>query len=92
MGWKCPSCRHHVYGNVGQCWYCHRGVCDYCKINAGEQQHHVSYDPEITVELCDECHEKVHYPSKREPEDDHDLLDRLHPGETRKQAKAAGAI
>jgi len=34
--------------------------CSICNINPATQQHHVSYDPELTVNVCAVCHAKIH--------------------------------
>lgn len=34
--------------------------CSICKINPATQKHHVSYDPELTVNVCAVCHTKIH--------------------------------
>jgi len=57
MGWKCPRCRHHVYANVSQCPYCDSGLCEVCGYY-DTQQHHLSYQPEIVIQLCEEHHER----------------------------------
>jgi hypothetical protein len=34
--------------------------CYFCKDKEKLVDHHVSYDPEILVRLCDPCHKKLH--------------------------------
>jgi len=38
-----------------------REECAYCKKTEDLVLHHVSYQPEVVVMLCRECHAKVHY-------------------------------
>ena len=35
-------------------------LCAICKKRPATQQHHLSYDPEIVIDVCQECHEKIH--------------------------------
>lgn len=70
MGWKCPECRNHVYG-TGKCPHCHPQVCSACgshRSDAGINEHHVSYEFDITIPVCDSCHEKIHFEEHREAE------------------------
>lgn len=81
MAWKCPNCRRHVEKS-GKCPYCAADYCEVCQSIRPPRQinrHHVSYEPEITIKACDDCHEKIHYPAQREPGDNAELLDRLNP-------------
>ena len=34
--------------------------CENCKINPATVKHHISYFPEVTTGLCEECHDKIH--------------------------------
>lgn len=36
------------------------GKCVICKQNDIEQKHHISYDPEIIIEICTPCHVLLH--------------------------------
>jgi len=35
-------------------------VCQVCKDKEAEQKHHVSYYPELTIDVCIECHKLIH--------------------------------
>jgi hypothetical protein len=35
-------------------------LCAVCKKNIATQRHHLSYNPEIIIEVCRPCHEKIH--------------------------------
>lgn len=81
MGWKCPNCRRHVY-KAGKCPYCSDDVCEICgaiKSPSDIHEHHISYDLDVTVQACDECHTKIHFPEERGPNDNDVELDRLNP-------------
>lgn len=94
MGWKCPNCRNHVYKS-GKCPYCSPDVCWLCGDRVPTRhmhEHHVSYRHNATVDLCEGCHEKVHFENKRGPADDHDLLDRLRPRIGRQEARQRGYL
>jgi hypothetical protein len=34
--------------------------CVVCNLRQADQEHHVSYDPELKIPICKECHKKVH--------------------------------
>jgi len=82
MGWKCPECRNHVSGS--KCPYCNPTTCAKCGRGGSVTEihnHHVSYMYDITVPLCADCHEQVHFDDKRGsiPREGHRELDRLDP-------------
>lgn len=63
----------------------HRGRCNFCsKMVDKLEAHHVTYDPEKTINLCHHCHHKVHYWPNRlsESEKTKLLLKRFSPGKT----------
>ena len=35
-------------------------LCSVCKTNGATQEHHLSREPELTIDICVECHNKVH--------------------------------
>ncbi len=34
--------------------------CVVCKTNEATQEHHISYDPELTIDICVPCHDSTH--------------------------------
>lgn len=34
--------------------------CVVCKENRAEQKHHLSYNPELIIDVCKSCHEEIH--------------------------------
>lgn len=34
--------------------------CVICKKNEANQKHHVSYEPELIIDICKLCHQKIH--------------------------------
>lgn len=34
--------------------------CAICNVNTADQEHHVSYDPELKIPICVPCHKKIH--------------------------------
>ena len=34
--------------------------CVVCNENEANQKHHVSYEPELVIDICKECHQKIH--------------------------------
>lgn len=35
-------------------------TCAVCRVNESTQEHHLSYHPEIKIDICNECHEFLH--------------------------------
>ena len=35
-------------------------VCDVCKRKRAEQRHHLCYEPELVINVCMDCHQKIH--------------------------------
>lgn len=35
-------------------------VCQICKVKEAEQKHHVSYYPELVIDVCTDCHKLIH--------------------------------
>ena len=35
-------------------------LCAICKTREAVQKHHICYDPEITIDVCLECHKLIH--------------------------------
>lgn len=35
-------------------------ICQVCKEKEAEQKHHVSYYPELTIDVCIDCHKLIH--------------------------------
>ena len=54
------------------------------EIRSGCQGHHSSYDPEVVVPMCSECHVKVHRESSYRPD--------LTPDLKRKEAEERGLV
>jgi hypothetical protein len=48
------------------------------------QDHHISYDPEMTIQTCLECHNRIH--------NEANFRDELKPDMTREEAKEAGIV
>lgn len=84
MGWKCPDCGNHVYDRSQQakCPYCNPVKCELC--NRRERvsrihNHHISYEYDITIGVCQDCHQKIHFQEERSDQDPDNELDRLNP-------------
>lgn len=51
------------------------GNCKLCRIFVEKlEAHHACYSPEITIELCHNCHHRVHFWPQRLSEQEKDLL------------------
>ena len=38
------------------------GLCSFCKKSVEKlEAHHIKYEPEITINLCHDCHHKIHF-------------------------------
>lgn len=72
---KCPNCDPHWDDPIKKKKYRCRG-CWLVKLCVA---HHVSYNPEIVVPMCNDCHEKLH---RRE-----DFLPHLTPDMKRRKAE-----
>ncbi len=42
-------------------------VCQICKEKEAEQEHHVSYYPELKIDICIDCHKLIHKHSVGSP-------------------------
>ena len=53
-------------GAFSKCWK--PGNCELCGVHTHHlERHHVCYDPEITIDLCHQCHFTAHYFPNRLP-------------------------
>ena len=35
-------------------------ICDICHKSPSEQTHHIKYNPEVTINICNSCHQLIH--------------------------------
>lgn len=35
-------------------------ICEVCTLNPATEKHHISYFPEVTTGVCEECHKRIH--------------------------------
>jgi hypothetical protein len=55
-------------GAFSKCWK--PGNCELCGVHTHHlERHHLKYDPEITIDLCHNCHFKAHFFPNRLPRD-----------------------
>lgn len=69
-------------GTFRFCKLCNIKVCRLCQNEAELETHHCSYLYDITIEVCPECHGKIHQ--------ENGFHDELKPEITRKRAKELG--
>jgi hypothetical protein len=57
--------------------------CEICNTQANLQEHHYSYDPPKTIDVCNPCHAEIHHSERH---------DQLLPDMTQEEARQRGLV